>query len=516
MTAAGIDPAPAADRVVVATRSAAARWLGVLAAVGIAVFGRGLRIPYFGDDLLFVHLGPAPGVLAQFRQVDPWNRWYRPVEAVVLAAIQHRFGLETLPLHALALAAHIALAWIVWKALLDFGASRFAARLASLLMLVAQAGAAAVLGNDTLSEVFGTLFGTWALVLFARVLWPERAPGGRARVATWAAAGVALTLSLFSKEAMVGFALAALALAALRVACAPRLASAVRAAAIVAALTVAATALYLGMRQTASGPHATIGGSGNYGFHLGANVPEHLAMLAGTALLPVSTVAAFDAYAARSWVALGAIALLTLTLAAIVVVSLGRSGRDRATAFAALGLCTLAPVLPLRHVSELYAYSALPFVSAIVGVGLAEAIGRVRAVAARRAALVAVVAVLLVQSAGVISKAALMDGNGRASDRMLAVIDGVVPSIPAGGTLWLVRSDRSAPEYSIYRVEGVNVLRHAEDYIRDRTRRPDLHVEIIRASDLAARPPRDDERALVARGDRLEPWIRPPARSAGP
>src|SRR6185503_9369486 len=128
-------------------------WLVLLAIFGAVLYGAGLHAGYYADDFLFVHLGRAPRVLSHFVHSGAGTHWYRPIEAAILDSIQARFGLETWPIHVLALAGHVALAWLVWAGLVSLGFDRYAAAGGSLVMLVSQAAVSAVVGNDTLSQV---------------------------------------------------------------------------------------------------------------------------------------------------------------------------------------------------------------------------------------------------------------------------------------------------------------------------------------------------------------------------
>lgn len=456
-------------------------WLVILAILGAALYAAGFHAGYYADDFLFVHLDRAPRVLSHFLHSGAGTHWYRPIEAGILDQIQARFGLETWPIHALALAGHVALAWLVWAGMASLGFGPVAARGGSLLMLVSQAAVSAVAGNDTLSQVMCTLFGTLSLYAAHRACAAERARDDDARVRYWLLCPLALVIALFSKEAGVAWVPALLAVIVLERWVRRPATSRSPARVVVTELIpiLVAAGGYLFARQAASGVQPDLDAGGYYGFHLGANVGVNLAMLVSTPLLVLSSVRVFDAVHAHDIPTLTGIVVGTLAMAAVVLYGWRRSERrGTLAALALLGLASIAPMVALNHVSELYVYNALPFVAAILGAGAATAI-RVAPFPLRVVCWVVVAAFVGGQAVSARSKTELMADNGRAAAALMPEAIAQVRALPPGGTLWLVRDADARRGYSVFRMIGVDVLRYGEDYMRERAGRPDARVEFV-------------------------------------
>jgi hypothetical protein len=451
-------------------------WLVLLAAVGALCYAPGLAGGYFADDFLFVQFEQAPRVLEHFLRVREGVAWYRPIEAAILDHVQARFGFVTLPIHLMALAAHVAVAWLVWAGLLGLGLPSAQARGGSLLVLVSQAGVAAVLGNDTLSQVLCTLGGVFSLYALHRSFAPG-APAG------WRAASLAgLALALFAKEAGFGWVASLLALIAIE-----------RRTRLTAgdwgtgAAAIALAVVCLLMRRMAGAATPDVGGSGTYGFLFGPNVLVNLAMLAGMPFAAGSSVEIFDAARTGRTLTIALIGAISLGAALIALAGAWRSPRRRAFgALALLAIAAMLPVLPLRHVSELYVYAALPLLGAILGAGMVAFETGAR-YPMRGIAFVVIALFFAGQVGGVISKARQMHANGRAAAVLLAEATELVKGMPPGGTLWLVRDADRRRAYSVFRVQGVDLLRFGEDFIRERAGRPDVRIEPIEPDEVAAR-----------------------------
>src|SRR5260221_2755127 len=143
------------------------RWPAALVGVLLLVYERGLWIPYFADDFQFI-FGPSHLRIIDFILLkNPSNRFYRPLEAITLGAIQAHWGTSTLPVHLLALVLHGGLCGLVFLAVRREGFGDRAAALGCLVMAVCQANVLAVASVDTLSQIGATLFGCTTLWLLA-------------------------------------------------------------------------------------------------------------------------------------------------------------------------------------------------------------------------------------------------------------------------------------------------------------------------------------------------------------
>ncbi|HEX2613691.1 MAG TPA: hypothetical protein VHO02_08865, partial [Fibrobacteria bacterium] len=131
-------------------RKSSLAWFVVLAATGLVVYAAGLHGFYFMDDYQVVFdLTPHVSAGSFLFGNPPENHFafYRPLESAFLLLSQRTFGLNPLPVHIVQVALHATLAWMVFVILSGLGFSSLQARLGSLVMLVSQANAHAVLSN---------------------------------------------------------------------------------------------------------------------------------------------------------------------------------------------------------------------------------------------------------------------------------------------------------------------------------------------------------------------------------
>jgi hypothetical protein len=215
--------------------------------------------------------------------------------------------------------------------------------------------------------------------------------------------------------------------------------------------------------------------------NLSGGILRNLAMLWFAALLPVSSVDVFTAVAERNVaVALGGLVAVGVVLA-LLLLGFVRKGRwDRGLALIAAGSVALSPVLPLVHVSELYAYTILPFAALLLGesAGSLAAVGSGRF--ARRAVLSLAVLLLAANSIATMSKARAMAENGRRAERLLGSVAGEMRSLPKGGTLTLVDPVLDHPNYSVFRFRSFLLV--PDETLVERSGRGDVKLLRVEAS----------------------------------
>jgi hypothetical protein len=463
-------------------------WLGALLLLACLVYGPSLHAQYFEDDFLFLFDGSCRDFARPFLHKYPTG-WYRPLEAALLTCIQRHFQMNTVPIHVVAISVHAGLSYLVYVVVLRLGVPRLAAMLASALMVVSQANVAAVLGNDTLSQIAGTAFGccsVWLLYLAlhrgcserqskAATLWQLAAsPRFLASLATF-------TLALLSKETSMSFLLlngATIFVHYRRLCPAER-----RPGRVVATLFpyVVLAAVYMAVRSWLGIAHLAFG-PGRYNVDLGSNVVRNLTMLFTAMLIPVSTVSTFAALnLGRSVLFLVMSSTAILVLVGLIA-GLLRSGRAQtAVVIGILTVLALVPMILLNRVSELYAYNAMPFMSLLVALSLSGFIEREKM---RPAVAVVIGVVLASHIVATRAKAALMRENGQRAAALLERIDTFISTVPPNGELLLVNPDDGAPRYSNFLMPGFDVLRYGERTIARAAHREDIRVRIVSPRDL--------------------------------
>ena len=251
---------------------------------------------------------------------------------------------------------------------------------------------------------------------------------------------------------------------------------------------LAVTALFFWMLGRTDAPSLSFGEL-RYQLKLGANIPANFALLALAVLLPGSNVWFVEAYRAGD---MGPVALMiagAVTLAAWTVVGIVFSTRRlRGFAWLACAMLVIGPLLPLNHVSELYAYAAMPMLALAFGIAAEGWQERARGIV--RPAWVAFLIVLAVlHGVAIADKARLMKRNGSEATRLMARVEPWVAQVPDHGALRLVHPDSLARGYSVYRLDGFRPIEFSEQWLRDRHGRPDLQVEVVTETEARKHPP---------------------------
>jgi hypothetical protein len=225
-------------------------------------------------------------------------------------------------------------------------------------------------------------------------------------------------------------------------------------------------------------------GQGPYQFRVGLNIPSNMAMVLGATLTPVSTVSIMNAFSRGDRASLLGAGLVTAGSLLIAVWGLRRDGRAWLwLTVSLLAVISLFPMVMLNHISEMYAYGAMPLAGMLLGGGWAAALERFQA---RRVVLflsaIGLAGLLLLNVAGIQSKGQLMVGNGEAVGSILHMLKAFIPSIPAKGRLLLVNPPSPVlSSYSVFVVNGFDVLEGRRDIVYRSGDRSDFSVRIVDA-----------------------------------
>lgn len=459
----------------------------------LLLYWPGLRAGYFSDDLLFFFSSPPQHLWDYFAMRGAAAQAYRPLEAIILTWVQQRFRFETLPIHLLSLSAHAGLCCVTWAAAQRLGFRPVERWLACTFMLVAQVGAPAVLGNDTLSQSASAFLGTLS-ALFLGFVWLERrGPPSLALSNKWLTASVlSYAGSLFFKETGLGFLLVAAILICAIAFRDPAWSLRAKTAFLLSIPYGAVTLVYLVARLHAGG---AVSQSGSYRIQIGLNVLRNILEFSLAAFGPMSTVDGAVAVAMRRSPALVFDALGCMLIVAILLVGIIVSGRRTlALWLLVLALASLFPAYLLTHVSELYLYNAIPFLALVMGMAFGELWYRTRPWKAG----VAVCAGLLI--CGEIyadrEKAHLMALNGKRASAIYAGIDRFLPILPPYSRIFLVNPPHRIPEYSVFLLKGFDVVDLGNLQIGPIFGRPDVRVQLIEESQAEGMERRKDRLLL--------------------
>lgn len=205
-----------------------------------------------------------------------------------------------------------------------------------------------------------------------------------------------------------------------------------------------------------------------------------------SAVTPVSSADAFVWFTTGATPASAAVITATTLFLLFVVIGLWHA-RARVKLIVFLASCAvlvLFPMILLNHVSELYTYNAMPFVSFLVGVGMGQYLElpgkRIRF---RAAVLTFIVLVFFAHMFAVGKKAGMMRESGRRATVLLNQIEPHVHKVPPGGTMILVNPPGEIPDYSWFLCHGFNVLKCSLNRIHQLSGRHDFDIKIVEYSD---------------------------------
>ena len=461
-----------------------------------------LRAPYFADDLLFYHPSPPPHLFDFFWMRSPFIAAYRPGEALILTFIQMRFGLNTMPIHLVSMAAHASLCLMVWIAARRLEFRPFEALLASALMLVTQVGAPALLGNDTMSQATSAALGGWACLLLG-VACLDCLESGTRSLFKWLLISSALLYcaSLFMKETSAGLIIVIALLLCLVAFRTERNASGVYFVLRSLIPYGVLMCIYFAFRLHAGLRMPT---SGLYRVTFGMNIFKNLAQFGILAISPISSVTMALALQDRRLALLGSIALSLVLVAVTLVAGIRAFSRRRLAAL--LAICTVAGIFPafiLQHVSELYFYNAYPYFALLAALAFGALANR--GIAIRVAMLVCSAMLLAGQVFATRQKASLMNKNGNAAAGMLASLSQYMPGLPPSSEIWLIGGESSGPKYSVFVLNGLDVLEIGESNIGPVLGRPDVLVKFVSNDELRGLQPDSHRLVLELKNGALAP-----------
>jgi hypothetical protein len=372
--------------------------------------------------------------------------------------------------------------------------------LACTFTFFSQVSVTTILGNDTLSQAASALFG-YLSAFFLYIAFFDRPEELKATQTSyrlvWSVACYAM--ALFCKETALGFLVVALILIGIVASRKPVWSDRLKRALLLSGPFIAVTLVYAVARRHAGGHYSE---SGIYHMGFGFNVIHNIAEFSLAAFGPFSTVSAAVASQTGNKSYLISAALGWMFVAATVVGGILISTRKRL--ILCLSVCALASLFPtylLSHVSELYLYNAVPFLSLIVGIALGSLFRR-----NRWAQIVAITCAALLIGAQVYAdrqKAELMTQNGRSAASMMAVVAQFMKDLPANSEILLVNAAERKPEYSVFVLKGFDVLDYGTYKVGPLLGRRDVNVRIINKTDARKLTPQANVLMLELAGDRM-------------
>jgi hypothetical protein len=451
--------------------------LGIVVTIGFSVYYAGLKGSYFADDFKFVFSNPSSKIFYYIFHHNSNLAFYRPIDSSILALIQTYFGMSTLPIHIIILCVHIILSYFLYKVSLGLNFTRLQASLTSLYMLVSQANAFAVLSNDTLSQVGGTLSGFLSLWFFYRFGCSDNKTWNSSQNRPFGLLIISLlffALSLLFKETSLSFLLATMILA--FAISNGSLKYRLQKSFIETIPYLFLTIIYIVVRSS-----IVVGQPDErYSFILDFTIVKNLAISLLASAIPVSTVKTFVAIQNGNIIFLIALAAISALLWTLVSYGVIKRYSRKLTVLIILVFLMLFPVVFMRHVSELYVYNSMPAISLLFGYGLGTIAAPLLQYRWKQIFLITLLLMLFISHILAIrQKAELLTSNGERASFLLEKIMPYLSKVPERGTLVLLNPADSRVEYSIFLMNGFNVLRYGTNILCQISGRDDIQIWIL-------------------------------------
>jgi energy-converting hydrogenase Eha subunit A len=201
--------------------------------------------------------------------------------------------------------------------------------------------------------------------------------------------------------------------------------------------------------------------------------------------IPFSTVDIFVATRAHNWLLLALAALVSLTWLVVVLCGLWLSDKRR---FGLLLLCFIIlsglPVVLMNHLSEQWAYTGVPFVSATIAIGVSEIARRLQGRTILKTAFsIGVIGILALHTASLREKMFLLLKGNDDAVKLRATIADYLDRVPPGGQVWLLNLPSNRPNYGHYLIPPAHLV--CESCLAEATKdkhRPDVHYRGVDCS----------------------------------
>ncbi|MFC1554439.1 hypothetical protein ACFL7D_07390 [candidate division KSB1 bacterium] len=457
-------------------------FLAVLLFFGFLTYFAGFSVPYYSDDFEVVIDDPSASLFSHLLNSHPGDHFYRPLQAVVLGSIQAAAGLDPIPVHLINLISHVLLCWIIFLIMTYFGFSGIQSALGSLFMLFSQANSHAVLNNDTLSQIFSTLFGIISLFLFTVFLIHRTNQVPVAEKLYLSFSVFFFLLSLLSKESSASY-IILISFMSMIITKGDFL-QRIKKTTLYLSPYILVVILFAVLRfNIVDTLPAEV--SDRYSMQFGFNIIINTVQLFSATIIPFSTVSTYIALVNRDIYELLLVGVTALLLLSTVLLGFFRiKNKNTVNILICLSFLSLTPVLFLSRVSELYAYNAMPFISILFGIGFGFNVEVSKKVLLRKTVIYGIICLLFISNFfAVHSKSGMMLETGNRSTEIILQILRYIEEVPENGDLILINPETDQISYSVYIMPEFTVLDNALSYIKKLSNREDVNIKLIESTE---------------------------------
>ena len=458
--------------------------LGIIILLIVALYLPGIDGHYYSDDFQFVFKPLPQSPLYHFTHINTTNVMaYRPIQAALMVMTQKYWGMSTIPIHGISILVHILMTLLVAVILKNMFFSNRIALLAAAIMAFSQVNVHAIMSNDTLSQSIGALCCLAAYALYARFSAAGNDRDATRRYYCYLASLLFFLAALFSKEteisAVIGISLIAVYMSFF----VKYGENSIRGVVLSLIPFILLALFYYWARSSVTQVQAGIG-DGRYQFNIGLNIFINISQYFFAAVTPFSTVTVMSAIKTRNVLLAAGIGFCTLLYIFMLVYGFlqNKTQTRKALLFfllLALAIVNSFPGIALNHISELYVYNSMPFIAALSGIGIGFTLETVSSLIRRRLILAACIGLLGINALSVYDKVHIMRDNGERATQIINSIRPYAESLPEHGRLVLVQPPASSVEYSVFLINGFQILECGLHRIKQVADRDDISIEII-------------------------------------
>jgi hypothetical protein len=433
---------------------------GILALLGLLLYGYGLGISRYYDDFSMFFEEPQKQLYSLFYETSPTNPFYRPITTSLFCLVQLIGNNNVVPIHIVNIVLHALLGLLIVTAALRMGLSRPIAWGAAFFFTITQANGIALLSNDTFAQILVALFGYASLYFGYFHLYGTTDKNRNVFKSPYVYTTAGLyALGLLSKEAGISFLLCHVMLVIVAVISGGR--QTLRAGGITLGILGVITAGFLLVYMNVAAIQPRLG-SDHYSFQIGPGIVTNTFMMLLSALYVGSTASLVELAGRHEWVRAAGAFVPTLLFAATLIYGYCITPKRRLVLLlAGITFLAMIPVVALRHISELYVYNCMPAISILVGLVTAQAADRF--IRSNRQRGVPVIAILVITFTGlnigaIVDKTARMYRVVTHCETIAKRVVDCAGGLRTGDTLRLVSGDNCRVPYSVFSLSAITTL----------------------------------------------------------
>lgn len=482
--------------------------------LGSALYYRSLNAKLYGDDYIWTYKEYSNNIFKVFYSPGALTTSdnYRPMQGIVAALNFKFFDDETYFLHAVSLSTHILFSILIFIFLRLENSTFMESVIASLYMLVSQTNTAAIVGNDTISQIFAPFFASISVFVFYRFL---KTYDSKERPLinikkNWIILFVSMfffLLSILSKETSISYLAIIMVLVIYKKYFVKRNRILLPDALMIIFLYVLFLIVYFSMRNNYVTNEIQFDSTGRTSFNFGVNVFINIALLLGSITSPFATSEFFKNLANNSPIS---VLFIIGSLVFLIIIFWGfmKGNRKLLITYALFGIITLFPMALMNHVSDLYTYNSSAFWSIFIAISLLSLFVKYCNKSINKIIFICFLAVFFsINFISSSNKMKKMLENGERSERYYNGIVKCVSSHPESKSVAVFMDNKMDFEYSIYYLSDYKLFKYGANKHIENAFKNRIKLNILPLSSFESEFSSEYDLILIGKENRIEKYL---------